>query len=127
MARWCAGATSKSMPATRPSRSGARWKRNSARRCNFLPSLRGAERRSNPCSSKDGLLRGVYHRARIRATRWLAMTVEAACVLAGTLLLLTAERFGELVVIFADEVDIALVLDCRGRRLQRVIEVGERF
>jgi hypothetical protein len=24
--------------------------------------------------SKDGLLRGVYHRARFRATRWLAIT-----------------------------------------------------
>jgi hypothetical protein len=23
----------------------------------------------------NGLLRGVYHRARIRATRWLAMTI----------------------------------------------------
>jgi hypothetical protein len=33
-------------------------------------------RRSNPCLSelRDGLLRGACHRARIRATRWLAMT-----------------------------------------------------
>src|SRR5438132_12881321 len=33
-------------------------------------------RRSNPCRRKrrDGLLRGACHRARIRATRWLAMT-----------------------------------------------------
>ena len=33
-------------------------------------------RRSNPCFRKgiDGLLRGACHRARIRATRWLAMT-----------------------------------------------------
>src|SRR5450759_4154946 len=39
------------------------------------PSLRGATRRSNPALFWfDGLLRGVYHRARIRATRWLAMT-----------------------------------------------------
>jgi hypothetical protein len=27
----------------------------------------------------DGLLRGACHRARIRATRWLAMTEEPAC------------------------------------------------
>ena len=41
-----------------------------------LPSLRGAKRRSNPCLSEPryGLLRGACHRARIRATRWLAMT-----------------------------------------------------
>ena len=40
-------------------------------------SLRGATRRSNPecCRGKtSGLLRGACHRARIRATRWLAMT-----------------------------------------------------
>src|SRR5882724_10840883 len=37
------------------------------------PSLRGAKRRSNPaCRLVD--LRGACHRARIRATRWLAMT-----------------------------------------------------
>src|SRR3954453_24250521 len=35
-------------------------------------------RRSNPCLSlwRDGWLRGACHRARIRATRWLAMTDE---------------------------------------------------
>jgi hypothetical protein len=27
---------------------------------------------------KDGLLRGVYHRARLCATRWLAMTLLVA-------------------------------------------------
>src|SRR5665213_1620170 len=34
-------------------------------------------RRSNPWlrSPQDGLLRGACHRARVRATRWLAMTV----------------------------------------------------
>ena len=39
------------------------------------PSLRA--KRSNPRLSKlrDGLLRGACHRARIRATRWLAMTM----------------------------------------------------
>ncbi len=41
------------------------------------PSLRA--KRSNPCLSEriDGLLRGACHRARIRATRWLAMTPRA--------------------------------------------------
>src|ERR1700731_684258 len=43
-----------------------------------VPSLRGAQRRSNPAFTSpephDGLLRGACHRARIRATRWLAMT-----------------------------------------------------
>jgi hypothetical protein len=33
------------------------------------------ELRSNPVWLASGLLRGVYHRARIRATRWLAMTI----------------------------------------------------
>ena len=44
-------------------------------------SLRGTTRRSNPLffPGKDGLLRGACHRARVRATRWLAMTVVAAC------------------------------------------------
>jgi hypothetical protein len=54
----------------------------------YLLSLRGAKRRSNPyflCGKMDcfaslamtvGLLRGACHRARIRATRWLAMTGE---------------------------------------------------
>ena len=58
------------------------WTRSS-RRCGphcpapeHQPSLRGAQRRSNPASNQahDGLLRGACHRARIRATRWLAMT-----------------------------------------------------
>jgi hypothetical protein len=44
-------------------------------------SLRGATRRSNPAyfaqRRKAGLLRGACHRARIRATRWLAMTAVA--------------------------------------------------
>jgi len=30
----------------------------------------------------DGLLRGVYHRVRIRATRWLAMTLHPAASVA---------------------------------------------
>src|SRR5260370_33476606 len=42
---------------------------------NLQSSLRGAKRRSNPAFSGHGLLRGACHRARIRATRWLAMTV----------------------------------------------------
>src|SRR5712672_983662 len=33
---------------------------------------------------RDGLLRGACHRARIRATRWLAMTVSSAVHLAMT-------------------------------------------
>src|SRR5260370_41202179 len=33
-----------------------------------------ATKQSIPALRPDGLLRGVYHRARIRATRWLAMT-----------------------------------------------------
>src|SRR6059058_3563055 len=42
----------------------------------LAPSLRGAKRRSNPDLLRDsGLLRGACHRARIRATRWLAMTI----------------------------------------------------
>jgi hypothetical protein len=38
-------------------------------------------RRSNPSRGKrrDGLLRGACHRARIRATRWLAMTRKHVC------------------------------------------------
>jgi hypothetical protein len=45
-------------------------------RIHVHPSLRGAKRRSNPYlgSLRHGLLRGACHRARIRATRWLAMT-----------------------------------------------------
>src|SRR5260370_26101820 len=45
-------------------------------------------RRSNPCFRKgiDGLLRGACHRARIRATRWLAMTYDDY-LLTGNLLL----------------------------------------
>jgi hypothetical protein len=39
-----------------------------------------AKRRSNPFSltsaKKAGLLRGACHRARVRATRWLAMTLK---------------------------------------------------
>src|ERR1700679_3352368 len=44
----------------------------------LLSSLRGATRRSNPAfhGRNHGLLRGACHRARIRATRWLAMTSE---------------------------------------------------
>jgi len=50
-----------------------------ARQLTSTPSLRGASRRSNPYflaffPRRDGLLRGACHRARIRATRWLAMT-----------------------------------------------------
>jgi hypothetical protein len=47
---------------------------------NAATSLRGAKRRSNPKSfyPRDGLLRGACHRARIRATRWLAMTLLLA-------------------------------------------------
>jgi hypothetical protein len=39
-----------------------------------------AKRRSNPLflARQDGLLRGACHRARIRATRWLAMTTKYA-------------------------------------------------
>src|SRR3977135_567630 len=42
------------------------------------PSLRGPKRRSNPSffARRDGLLRGTCHRARICATRSLAMTVS---------------------------------------------------
>jgi hypothetical protein len=40
-------------------------------------------RRSNPlllpCLLRDGLLRGACHRARVRATRWLAMTLLELC------------------------------------------------
>ena len=35
------------------------------------------------------------------------------------------QQIGELVVIFCDEIDIALVLDRRLRSLQRLVEVGE--
>src|SRR5580700_4145087 len=39
------------------------------------PSLRGAKRRSNPeHHARFWIVCGVYHQARIRATRWLAMT-----------------------------------------------------
>src|SRR5882757_1060387 len=43
------------------------------------PSLRGAvatKQSIHPRLPADGLLRGALHRARIRATRWLAMTEE---------------------------------------------------
>ena len=57
----------------------ARAKRAARMRNHAKPSLRRAKRRSNPWSdeSRDGLLRGACHRARIRATRWLAMTAVA--------------------------------------------------
>jgi hypothetical protein len=64
-----------------------------SRGANARPSLRGAKRRSNPLflsccamdcfaslamtAGNDGLLRGACHRARIRATCWLAMTAGA--------------------------------------------------
>src|SRR5258705_8926090 len=46
----------------------------------YLPPLRGAKRRSNPLFAlfRNGLLRGACHRARIRATHWLGMTVGSA-------------------------------------------------
>jgi hypothetical protein len=40
------------------------------------------------------------------------------------LLLIVTERVGELVVVFGDQIDIALVPDRGDRRLQRVIELG---
>src|SRR5258705_13222046 len=43
------------------------------------------------------------------------------------LLLIVTERVGELVVVFGDQIDIALVLDRGDRRLQRVIELGKCF
>jgi hypothetical protein len=43
------------------------------------------------------------------------------------LLLIVSERVGELVVVFGDQIDIALVLDRGDRRLQRVIELGKCF
>ena len=44
--------------------------------CRRPSSLRGAKRRSNPILFRDSrLLRGACHRARVRATRWLAMTI----------------------------------------------------
>src|SRR6202790_431593 len=45
----------------------------------------------------------------------------------GVLLLVVAERVGELVVIFGDEIDVALVLDRRRRRFQGLVEIGEGF
>jgi hypothetical protein len=39
---------------------------------------------------------------------------------------IATQRVGELVVIFGHEIDIAFVLDRRGRRLQRLVEVGKR-
>src|SRR3979490_332880 len=60
---------------------GMSIKQSTQRMCGMeSPSLRGAQRRSNPALRRHGLLRGACHRARIRATRWLAMTAEAvAC------------------------------------------------
>jgi cytochrome c2 len=40
------------------------------RHCERCEAIHAAAKRK-----KGGLLRGVYHRARIRATRWLAMTL----------------------------------------------------
>src|SRR5258708_7921811 len=42
------------------------------------PALRGAKRTKQSITQtrKNGLLRGACHRARIRATRWLAMTLR---------------------------------------------------
>src|SRR5258707_15686561 len=39
----------------------------------------GSETTKQSRNPHYGLLRGVYHRARIRATRWLAMTCLTAC------------------------------------------------
>jgi len=48
------------------------WRWWGAQACS---SLRGVQRRSNPsCLAVHGLPRGACHRARVRATRWLAMT-----------------------------------------------------
>jgi hypothetical protein len=47
----------------------------SQRHCEEL--LRRSNPASLPCAKKAGLLRGACHRARIRATRWLAMTLMA--------------------------------------------------
>src|SRR5712691_11951403 len=62
---------------SRRSCAGRRWSRIWRSRRPFS-SLRGAKRRSNPAflGEANGLLRGACHRARIRATRWLAMTVS---------------------------------------------------
>src|SRR6266404_7980280 len=43
------------------------------------------------------------------------------------LLLIVTKRVGELVVVFGDQIDIALVLDRGDRRLQRVIELAKCF
>jgi hypothetical protein len=46
-----------------------------------VSSLRGAKRRSNPVSTEFNILdcfAGACHRARIRATRWLAMTASSS-------------------------------------------------
>src|SRR5712671_6906546 len=54
------------------------WIKAIGAREGFLSFFPGAKRRSNPVfffRHKAGLLRGACHRARIRATRWLAMTV----------------------------------------------------
>jgi hypothetical protein len=68
-------------PQPSPRKSGARERTGSGASSRFKsqtaePSLREAKRRSNPSRHvrKSGLLRGACHRARIRATRWLAMT-----------------------------------------------------
>src|SRR5579872_355713 len=54
---------------------GPRNRAAGRRRC---ASSRGATRRSDPempeLNERSGLLRGACHRARVRATRWLAMT-----------------------------------------------------
>ena len=55
------------LPCRRRSRSPAQ---NSSSR-----DVRSAQLRSNPSLPGSGLLRGACHRARIRATRWLAMTL----------------------------------------------------
>ncbi|MEH2570545.1 hypothetical protein V1289_010172 [Bradyrhizobium sp. AZCC 2289] len=77
-------------------------------------------RRSNPCLSelRDGLLRGACHRARIRATRWLAMTGDETSdtylkQLAGT----HPRSRGAIRPSFAS---FSTLVKCRGRREDRV-------
>src|SRR5258708_7319775 len=132
MDRSCAGAMSRSMRITKRSRYGARWKQSfaaerisSRKNSTVVPANSGT-----PSVSAIALI--ATPRPLIR-TLWPPAFVpsnDCGCgflLFAGTtrLLILTHES-GELVVIFGDEIDIALVLDRRLRCLQRLIEIGER-
>src|SRR5471030_2921021 len=122
MVGWCAGATSRSTPAATPSRRGGRWKRNSGVRDRLLViASASAWTRSErlDCFVAEPVIGRAFARP-VGSSQWrVSWSVR-------DLLLAAAHLGGELVVIFCHQIDIALVLEGGRRRLQGIVEVGER-